>query len=357
MLNICSFWEINPLTNRVRVRAPKTKAEPYPDYDTEEEGTAKLLAGLCNRKIPRGQARRSRRIRGQAPRDRGEEASELESGFEEETGSPTKGETTLNGANNYDYSESEISDDYSKSSRRREVKSRGRKRRRVGSMDEDSIEESQPVARRKRRRIEAPKEVRRKRRKNDDGYTITSDDFRKFRDSIYDATHRSQKSKNRRIEISSGTDSEQISDFNDQDDRSSTKSDSKSADESQFSDDDNDKRNARDGRKNSRNPREHSVIVENPAYNFHKRKTEKNRAPAGRVITVRKPKESEKSEQLPKSRKRGRPSNSISTKRAPAKRRRKSPEYSENEGTTSDTGDNNEDDEPVLESTANFWSR
>ncbi|CAG5102721.1 Oidioi.mRNA.OKI2018_I69.chr1.g434.t1.cds [Oikopleura dioica] len=357
MLNICSFWEINPLTNRVRVRAPKTKAEPYPDYDTEEEGTAQLLAGLCNRKIPRGQARRSRRIRGQAPRDRSEEASEPESTFEEKTWPPAEGETTLNGANNYDDFESEISDDYSKPSRRRNVKSTGRKRRRAGSMDKDSIEESQSVTRRKRGRIEAPKEVRRKRRANDDGYTITSDDFRKFRNSIYDATHRSKKSKNRRIEVPSGTDSEQVSDFTDGDESVSTRTDSKSADDSQYSTDDNDQRNAGNGRKNPRNSRELSVIVENPAYNFNKRKTEKNRAPAGRVITVRKPKQPEKSEPVSRSRKRGRTNNTISTKRAPAKRRKNSPEYSENDGVSSDTADNNEDDEPVLESTANFWSR
>ncbi len=52
--NISSEWELNPETMRVRVKAPKTKEEAYPDYDTEEAETAHQVSRLCNREIPVG---------------------------------------------------------------------------------------------------------------------------------------------------------------------------------------------------------------------------------------------------------------------------------------------------------------
>ena len=52
--NIASNWELNPVTRRIRCKAPKTKEEPYPDYDSEECETAKQISALCNREIAVG---------------------------------------------------------------------------------------------------------------------------------------------------------------------------------------------------------------------------------------------------------------------------------------------------------------
>jgi len=55
--NICSHWELNPTTMMCRIQAPKTKEEPYPDYNAEETETAHEISRLCNREIPVGSRR------------------------------------------------------------------------------------------------------------------------------------------------------------------------------------------------------------------------------------------------------------------------------------------------------------
>ena len=91
--NIASEWEYDPVTMRVRVKAPKTKEEPYPDYDKKETESAEQVSRLCNREIPVGSRYKSEDCEtSEEGEDReeseGGEGSE-ESGIEEKTAKNT----------------------------------------------------------------------------------------------------------------------------------------------------------------------------------------------------------------------------------------------------------------------------
>ncbi|CAG5113875.1 Oidioi.mRNA.OKI2018_I69.chr2.g7965.t1.cds [Oikopleura dioica] len=338
MLNICSFWEINPLTNRVRVRAPKTKAEPYPDYDSEEEETARLVAGLCNRSIPYSKDGRTRQARGRATEGdesgsesgsviSGEGAEDEEASYERKRTS-TKRKRKFNDAfndeqeyrNDSDYDEEQHGD----KRRRKTGRLRAEHERHSRSMDKEHFKQGKSSSWKNAGKIAG----RKRKRSPTDGFTITSDDYRRFRRSVYDNSNRRKESRNRRAESPSRVDSDQLSE-------NATAHDSE---------DDYDKQESisrtQDSRAARRYSRERSVIVENPAHKFKRRRTGDWESPAGRVTTVRKA--ASKSAQSKFSGKRGRPKN-ISRASTP-----------ENVKSVHDEPDS---DDAVLDSASNFWSR
>jgi len=51
---ICSYLEWNPETRYLRFAAPKTKLEVYPDYNSHETASAKLIADSVRHEFPVG---------------------------------------------------------------------------------------------------------------------------------------------------------------------------------------------------------------------------------------------------------------------------------------------------------------
>ncbi|CAG5111891.1 Oidioi.mRNA.OKI2018_I69.chr2.g6162.t1.cds [Oikopleura dioica] len=295
MENICSYWEINPITNRVRVRAPKTKEENYPDYDTEEDETAKMVAGLCNRTLPRGSSKKSRKRRAFSSSDEEEKSSEEEEESDEENGQYTiaRNQRRYQQQEQRDFYDSEDSQDFEKSRSKRKFKKarrkkkptvirtttkRGRKRL-YKDVDVSSCEEDEP------NRRHPIKRTKRKANKSD-GYSITSSDFRKWRNSIHDTNNRSSKRSRKYY------DSETTSNDEDSDVDESEESDNETRPKSK------DARKKSGGRHNiarrADSRRSQSVIVENPAYKF-KRQNERSKRSVGRVTTVSKPPNKSKS--------------------------------------------------------------
>ncbi|CAG5090723.1 Oidioi.mRNA.OKI2018_I69.PAR.g12700.t1.cds [Oikopleura dioica] len=314
MSNICSFWEINPLTSRVRVRAPKTKAEPYPDYDTEEEGTARLVAGLCNRTIPIGNGKKvARKRKGRDPE-------------EEERGSSDEGEITQRkklktGSEFVDNYDDEVAN-----YRDVEVASDDEYENNEDNDSDDAESANDDAAQYNRRSTNS-----RKRRRD----TRSVDKY----------TNRGKKSANERAKISKRANRYQISPANEHESEFSEQPD----DGEPFTDegstaDSYDQQLAEPSKQNTRNRkriREQSVIVENPAHKF-KRRREGFQGPVGSVITVPKP----KPKPAPVTAKR--------TKRGRKRRRNRDVSRSPSPGAQSASADS---DSPVIDTATNFWSR
>jgi hypothetical protein len=251
MDNICSCWEFNPITKRIRVVAPKTKLEPYPDYETDEDKTARLVAGLCNRRIPTGrnQPERRRGSRSQSPFSSGGEEEDQDSGYEtaeREAGEVSAGDDTApssgrrrqgrrrKGARGDEQAGS--NDEFKKPAKTNDNDndSKKRKRSRSGQLDKSSRRKNKRV----KRSTQSAKQIA---KDPDDDYTITNTDFRKWRDSISNKRGRRKKQARR------------------------TSADRSSSDE--FSND----ASSDDSRSSIRKWGASSVIVENPAFKRHER--------------------------------------------------------------------------------------
>ncbi|CAG5081150.1 Oidioi.mRNA.OKI2018_I69.PAR.g9799.t1.cds [Oikopleura dioica] len=225
--NIASFWELNPKTNRIRVIAPKTKAEPYPDYETEEDTSARTIAGICNREIPYGSDRATRKSR---KRSVSESESESESERESES---------------VEFSNSEDEEEFhikkleqeaktrrqklqarikrsqlsrkpvtrATSARRESRRGNIRKRRsdsgsaspvvkskRSNRLEKSNFAEPEPVTKHPRKPLLRPSRLKE--------YPITSNDYRKWRSAISNASNRDSKRK-RAIEFSNSTASDE----------------------------------------------------------------------------------------------------------------------------------------------------
>lgn len=225
MENICSFWEINPLTNRVRVRAPKTKEEHYPDYDTSEDETARMVAGLCNRALPRGShkiagKKRSREIVSEI-RSSGESSGEesiADSGYvsEEPKIKSAKRIEPRSDKKRVRWAVVDDQPDETRKVKRKRSKSTQSKNKQVAkyrsrkTVDAHSSEEDE--------RVDKVPIVKSTRRANQaDGFTLSNSDYRKLRNSIYNSINRSSKRKGRN-DYPKAVTSESGSSSNDDDD-------------------------------------------------------------------------------------------------------------------------------------------
>ena len=321
MDNICSFWEINPLTNRVRVRAPKTKEENYPDYDRKEDKTARMVAGLCNRTLPDST---DQRVRKGGERKRGERARVEEAG-----------EVPWSEAESDEFNTSDGGSDYETNNEHEaEFPSKFKKPTDPGKRYKSTAEKFDKIGRKRKRstrQLDRASRAEGKRDKRDnansaignskaDGYTISSNDLRNWRSAIHDADNRrsGQSRRNPNTEIASAWE------------------DSASEDEPVGR-----KRRKRGVSIPRNSGRTESVIVDNPAYRY-RRNLEHPRKKFGRVTTVR---AGERKRKQRKQRSRSYESDKSSARGA-----------SESNSDDNDDDGDEDSDEPV-ESVSNFWDK
>ncbi|CAG5106479.1 Oidioi.mRNA.OKI2018_I69.chr1.g2862.t1.cds [Oikopleura dioica] len=221
--NIASFWELNPKTNRIRVIAPKTKAEPYPDYETDEDASARTIAGVCNREIPYGSDRATRKSRKRSlseSESEGESDGESEAEIDQFSNSEDEEEFKIKKLEQEAKTRRQKLQARSKrsklsrkpvtratSARRdaRRVKIRKRrgadadsaspvvKSKRSGRVERSNFAEPEPVTKNPRKPLLRPSRLKE--------YPITSNDYRKWRSAISNASNRNSKRK-RAIEFS-----------------------------------------------------------------------------------------------------------------------------------------------------------
>lgn len=265
MDNICSCWEFNPETKRIRVVAPKTKLEPYPDYETDEDETARLVAGLCNRKIPigRNQPERRRGARSQSPLSSGGEEESKDSGYESagrESGEGSAGDDTAPTSGRRRQGrrrkrargdeQAGSNDEHPKQAKLNgKISNTKRKRSRSGQLDKSSRRKNKRV----KRATQSTKQIA---EDPTDDYVITNTDFRKWRDSF--SNKRGGRKKRTRRDSADRSSSDEFSNVSSDDSRSPIR----------------------------KKWRANSVIVDNPAFKRHER-LKNPRKRFGSVIPVR----------------------------------------------------------------------